>query len=111
METPTRVVAFVGSHRRSGTMRRRSVMRVLSVIAVVLFAMQLPSAQERLTLVRSIELPHVEGRIVHLAFDATSQRLFVAALGNNTAEVPDGKAGTHMKRARGCHEPQGSAGA
>src|SRR2546421_10255860 len=109
METPTRAVAFVGSHHRSGTVRRRSVMRVLIIVAVVLVAMQSPFAQEPLTLVRSIELPRVEGRIDHLAFDATRQRLFVAALGNNTVEVVDVKAGTHIKSVPGFHEPQGIA--
>ena len=47
-------------------------MRVVIVVAVVFVAMQSPFAQEPLTLVRSIELPRVEGRIDHLAFDATS---------------------------------------
>ena len=85
------------------------VMHVLIVVAVVLVAMQSPFAQEPLTLVRSIELPRVEGRIDHLAFDTTSQRLFVAALGNNTVEVLDVKAGTHLKSVPGFHEPQGIA--
>src|SRR5437763_1210940 len=40
-----------------------------------------------------IELPHVEGRIDHMAFDPRSGRLFVAALGNNSVEVIDTKAG------------------
>src|SRR5438128_11841130 len=67
------------------------------------------SAQEPLALVRSIELPRVEGRIDHLAFDAAGQRLFVAALGNNTVEVLDVKAGTHLKSLPGFREPQGIA--
>jgi len=84
-------------------------MRVPIVVAVVLVAMQLSSAQEPLTFARSIELPRVEGRIDHLAFDATGQRLFVAALGNNTVEVLDVKAGAHVKSVAGFREPQGIA--
>src|SRR5207245_8866565 len=57
--------------------------------------------------VRTIPLPHVEGRIDHLAVDLHSQRLFVAALGNNTLEVLDLTAGTHLHTITGLHEPQG----
>jgi hypothetical protein len=42
-----------------------------------------------LRLERTIPLTGVKGRIDHLAFGADNQRLFVAALGNNTVEVID----------------------
>ncbi len=67
------------------------------------------AADEPLTFVRSIELPRVEGRIDHLAFEAAGQHLFVAALGNNTVEVLDVKAATHVKSLPGFREPQGIA--
>ena len=67
------------------------------------------SPQEPLTLARAIELPHVEGRIDHLALDSTGERLFVAALGNNTVEVVDVKNGTHLKSLPGFREPKGIA--
>lgn len=80
----------------------------LSVAIATLTA--LPRAADTpLTLVKSIELPHVEGRIDHLAFDARSQRLFVAALGNNTIEVLDMKAEEHVTSLQGFAEPQGIA--
>src|SRR5437762_2176012 len=60
-----------------------------------------------LRLVQTIPLPHVEGRIDHLAVDLQGQRLFVAALGNNTLEILDLKAGTHLHTITGLHEPQG----
>src|SRR5215470_1965157 len=60
-----------------------------------------------LRLVQTIPLPHVEGRIDHMAVDSQGQRLFVAALGNNTLEVLDLKAGTHLHTITGLHEPQG----
>src|SRR5947208_2909165 len=46
-----------------------------------------------LKLVKTIGLPDVKGRLDHLAIDVKGQRLFVAALGNNTVEVFDLKAG------------------
>ena len=84
----------------------RSVM-CTAVIAVA--ALSMASREEPLTLLRSIELPGVEGRIDHLAFDAARQTLFVAALGNNTVEVLDVNAGTHVKSLHGFREPQGIA--
>src|SRR5262245_66277981 len=42
-----------------------------------------------------------------MAVDLQGQRLFVAALGNNTLEVLDLKAGTHLHTITGLHEPQG----
>src|SRR6266404_3582247 len=44
-------------------------------------------AQEKtLKLKQTIPLPGVEGRIDHFALDASGERLFVCALGNNTVE-------------------------
>src|SRR5262245_64571580 len=42
-----------------------------------------------------------------MAVDPQGQRLFVAALGNNTLEVLDLQAGTHLHTITGLHEPQG----
>jgi DNA-binding beta-propeller fold protein YncE len=56
-----------------------------------------------------IPLPGVKGRIDHLAFDPVQQRLFVAALGNNTVEVVDTAKAAHLKSLAGFHEPQGMA--
>jgi DNA-binding beta-propeller fold protein YncE len=80
---------------------------VIVAIAFAGIALKSALAQEPLTLVRTIELPGVEGRIDHLAFDAATQRLYVAALGNNTVEVLDAAAGKHRKSLPGFHEPQG----
>jgi DNA-binding beta-propeller fold protein YncE len=60
-----------------------------------------------LRLVQTIPLPQVEGRIDHMAVDLQGQRLFIAALGSNTLEVLDLKAGTHLHTITGLHEPQG----
>lgn len=67
----------------------------------------LASRGETLTLVRTIPLSRVEGRIDHFALDAAGARLFVAALGNNTVEVVDLKAGKVVRAITGLAEPQG----
>src|SRR5258708_23565199 len=72
-------------------------------------AFQAGSAQTPLTVVGTIDLPRVEGRIDHLAVDTAAQRLYVAALGNNTVEVLDLKGNSHLKSLPGFKEPQGIA--
>jgi len=62
-----------------------------------------------LHLVQPVPLPGVEGRIDHLAVDLKGQRLFIAALGNNTVEVVDLRAGKRTHTIQGLHEPQGIA--
>ena len=52
-------------------------------------------------------MPEVQGRIDHLSVDVKGQRLFVSALGNNTVEVIDIKAGKRIKTIGGLQEPQG----
>jgi DNA-binding beta-propeller fold protein YncE len=55
----------------------------------------------------TISLPSVKGRIDHFGFDLRRQRLFVAALGNDTLEVVDLKAGRRERSLDGFGEPQG----
>ena len=49
-----------------------------------------------LALEPTIPLPNVKGRIDHLSVNVQNQRLFVCALGNNTVEVVDVKAGKQI---------------
>lgn len=60
-----------------------------------------------LRLVKTIPLPNVAGRIDHLSFDLKNQRLFVAALGNNTVEVVDVARGKVVGTIEGLARPQG----
>jgi hypothetical protein len=60
-----------------------------------------------LRLVQTIPLRNVEGRIDHMAVDLKDQRLFIAALGNNTVETLDLRAGKRIRSITGLHEPQG----
>jgi YVTN family beta-propeller protein len=67
------------------------------------------AAPPMLQSVETIPLPGVEGRIDHLAVDLAGQRLFVAALGNNTLEVVDLHTGRRTASVPGMREPQGVA--
>jgi len=86
-----------------------SLRSAAAVLAAVVLTFHAQAADEPLSLVHTIDLPRVEGRIDHLAFDPVTERLYVAALGNNTVEVLDIKAGTHLKTLTGFREPQGVA--
>src|SRR5215469_11737948 len=66
-------------------------------------------SSEPLRLVSTVLLPNIEGRIDHLSIDTKGQRLFVAALGNNTLEVIDIKNAKQERTISGLHEPQGIA--
>jgi DNA-binding beta-propeller fold protein YncE len=62
-----------------------------------------------LTLIRSIPLENVRGRIAQLALDEVGQRLFVAAADDDEIEVIDLKEGRLASRIGGFSEPQGLA--
>jgi DNA-binding beta-propeller fold protein YncE len=87
------------------------LMKLLPVLVVsaLVTPAQAQDAAAPLTLDQTIPMPRVEGRIDHMAADITGQRLFVAALGNNTVEVLDLKAGKTIQSLPGFAEPQGIA--
>ncbi|MGA2629773.1 MAG: hypothetical protein ABSG54_06105 [Terriglobia bacterium] len=60
-----------------------------------------------LRLTHTVPLPNVEGRIDHFGIDVKGQRLFMAALGNNTLEVLDLGANRRLQTIPGLHHPQG----
>ena len=62
-----------------------------------------------LELKQTISLSGVEGRVDHLALDAAGDRLFVCALGNNTAEILDLRKGQRIHSIAGLGSPQGIA--
>src|SRR3954466_9875824 len=81
----------------------------LAVTGLILASLKPASGQTPLAMVGAIALPRVEGRIDHLAMDVAAQRLYIAALGNNTVEVLDVKSSAHLKSVPGFREPQGIA--
>src|SRR6058998_3061594 len=91
-------------------MKRTILMALLvNLIAVGADMTRAASDTGPLSLVQTISLPGVEGRIDHMAVDVAGQRLFVAALGNNSVEVVDLKAGQRERSLTGVREPQGAA--
>ena len=78
-------------------------MRLLLGFAMSALAMAGPP----LTPGKSIPLPNVKGRIDHLSVDVAGQRLFVSALGNNSVEIIDLKAGKVAHSITGVKAPQG----
>jgi DNA-binding beta-propeller fold protein YncE len=60
-----------------------------------------------LKLMQTILLPNVSGRIDHISVDIKGQRIFIAALGNNTVEVVNLVTGKVIYSIKDLHEPQG----
>lgn len=84
-------------------------MKRIVCLAVALLALHLRANTNVLTFVKTIPLPDVRGRIDHFALDAKEQRLFLAALGNDTVEMIDLAAGKRVRTIGDCSEPQGVA--
>jgi DNA-binding beta-propeller fold protein YncE len=78
---------------------------LFSLLSIVLPSA--PHAADLLEPAATIDLPGVKGRIDHFGIDLKRQRLFVAALGNDTLEVVDLKAGRRERSLGGFGEPQG----
>lgn len=81
---------------------RNSVIQFILIAAVM-------SSTDPLAIVGRVELPGVEGRFDHFAYEAEGGRLFVAALGNNSIEAIDTRAAKRGISVRGVDEPQGLA--
>ena len=79
----------------------------LFMILVALAGLAWAQAAQPLRLEKTIELPDVQGRIDHMSIDVKGERLFISALGNNTLEVIDLKAGKRAKTIGQLKEPQG----
>ena len=80
------------------------------LILVPFLSLVLPSGLQAVDVLEpaaTIALPSVKGRIDHFGVDLTQQRLFVAALGNDTLEVVDLKSSRRERSVEGFGEPQG----
>jgi DNA-binding beta-propeller fold protein YncE len=83
----------------------RSAVLVASCLCII----AAHAEEKALKLKQTIPLPGVEGRIDHFALDASGERLFVCALGNNTVEVLDLRRGERIHSITGLGAPQGIA--
>jgi DNA-binding beta-propeller fold protein YncE len=80
----------------------------LSILATMVLLHPAHAApDEPFDLIGRVPLQGVKGRIDHLEVDLKNERLFVAALGNDTLEVIDLKTKRRVKSLRGFGEPQG----
>src|ERR1700730_11188677 len=88
----------------------QSMTKLLAVCFIATFAgfATQTSAQEKqaLTLVQTIPLPGVTGRLDHMGVDLGQKRLFVAAVDNNTLEVVDLTGGKVIKSLGGFKDTQ-----
>jgi DNA-binding beta-propeller fold protein YncE len=83
-------------------------MSIFSILPLCVFALAARAADSiPLNLVQTIPLHGVKDRFDHFAVNAKGQRLFVAALGNNSLEVLDVAAAKPVKRITGLHKPTG----
>ena len=78
------------------------------VILLLMLTLQaLGQTAQPLVLEKTIEMPEVKGRVDHMSADAKGGRLFISALGNDTVEVLDIRAGKRLKTIAQLAEPQG----
>src|SRR5438477_9768508 len=64
-------------------------------------------AEAKLEACATITLPGVEGRFDHFAVDVKNQRLFVAALANNSLEIIGVREGRRLQSISGLKKPTG----
>jgi hypothetical protein len=85
-------------------------MEKIFFVALAVFVLAFPllaqDSSAPLRLVQTIPLS-VDGRLDHLYADVKGMRLFVAALGNNSVEVIDMRAGKTIRSITGPQKPQG----
>src|SRR6185295_488053 len=83
--------------------------RVILIAMLVLSGTLFGADAAVFELSKTIAMPNVQGRIDHLAYDSKGNRLFVAALGNNTIEVVDLTKNERVHTINKLEEPQGIA--
>jgi len=84
-----------------------SLRTTLAIALAILLGTAHAAASGSLELAATVTLPEVTGRIDHFAVDLKDQRLFIAALGNDTVEVIDIANNRHVRSLKGFREPQG----
>ena len=83
----------------------KSILRILvcSVVTSLLSAAEAPN----LKLIHTVPLPGVRGRFDHFAMDVNGQRVFVAALGNDSLEIVAAADAKRLHSITGLHKPTG----
>jgi YVTN family beta-propeller protein len=65
------------------------------------------TSSSSVTLLKSIQLTNVQGRIDHISIDLAGKRLFIAELGSNSVDVINLTLGKRIHTITGLSEPQG----
>ena len=76
------------------------------LLTLLLATLAVP-AQQPLTQIRELPLTNFDGRIDHMAFDATQHRLFLTGIRTNQVLVLDLATAKELHRISGLSEPQG----
>jgi DNA-binding beta-propeller fold protein YncE len=79
----------------------------MAIVASLSLAAPERAAAQSLSLLQTIDLPSVHGRLDHMDIDVDGNRLFVSALGADEVEVVDPRTRTRQTPIRALHEPQG----
>lgn len=90
-------------------MNQAAVGLLLSLVSASNLLLGEASSSELLKPEATIPIVDVQGRIDHMSIDLKGQRLFVAALGDNSLEVIDLKENKRVHTIDGLAEPQGIA--
>lgn len=90
-------------------MKQAKILAIITCLSTFVYGCnaQPPKQNKALPLITTIDLPGVSGRIDHFAYDRISQRVFVAALGNNSVEIVDLKNNKVIHSIQNLNEPQG----
>ncbi|WP_295676940.1 hypothetical protein [uncultured Mucilaginibacter sp.] len=82
---------------------------IAGLLTVASCKAQTETGKENLTLSKTISLGDIKGRIDHIDINIKDRIAYVAALGNNSLEIVDLKAGRVLHSIKGLDEPQGVA--
>jgi DNA-binding beta-propeller fold protein YncE len=85
----------------------RHMHKLIVSLTLLLWFSAAMAAKASLSLVQTIPLPEVDGRIDHFAIDVKGRRAFLAALAKNTIEVVDLRVGRVTHTLPGFAKPQG----
>lgn len=88
-------------------MNAKLLFNLLIALQLLFNGCRAQTQSDPLKLIATIPLSNVSGRIDHLSFDNKHQRIFVAALGNNTVEIVDLKNKKSVHSIKDLSEPQG----
>jgi DNA-binding beta-propeller fold protein YncE len=94
----------------TGNMKNKIVLSTLVLLVIAAFITLSCKFSEQKSVLKAgqtIPTPNVKGRIDHLQFDATGQRLFVCALGNGSVEIIDLKKNAVAASIKNLQSPQG----